>query len=329
MQSSNYIKILQILSKKGSLRPVELAHALRISPQALHRLLKKLLEEKKIVKKGRAPTVYYGLAAERKKLDLSELNVDQASYIASYFSQLLPDGRLLSGMEAFSEWLTRTKQERAYQALAAKFIQTHKEIQANRLASGLFDLSAKVKDTLSDCAIDTILCSDFYSIPQFGRTHLGNLVMAAKSGQNRRALEEINKLVAGSIHQVVKDYDIKHITWAPHSIARKMLFLPVLKSLLKLNLSEIPTVKVYSGAIPVAQKSLSKLEDRIENARETIMLQSHQKLKGNVLIIDDALGSGATMNEISKKIKKQCNAPKIIGYAVVGSHKGFEVISVV
>jgi len=43
--------------------------------------------------------------------------------------------------------------------------------------------------------------------------------------------------------------------------------------------------------------------------------------------IDDALGSGATLNETAKKIKKQKLAENIIGPAITGSFSGFEVIS--
>ena len=45
-------------------------------------------------------------------------------------------------------------------------------------------------------------------------------------------------------------------------------------------------------------------------------------------MVDDAVGSGATLNEIAKKIRdrKICKG-KIIGLAITGSFKGFDVIS--
>ncbi|MDO8575549.1 MAG: hypothetical protein Q7R78_02515 [bacterium] len=74
------------------------------------------------------------------------------------------------------------------------------------------------------------------------------------------------------------------------------------------------------------QKTLNKLEDRIENAKRTIMVDEEKKFK-TVLLIDDALGSGATINETAKKIKNQQLAETIIGLAITGSFSGFEVIS--
>ncbi len=119
------------------------------------------------------------------------------------------------------------------------------------------------------------------------------------------------------------------MAWVPHSIPRKTLFLPLFKKLLNLELPEIKLIKVYSGGIPVAQKSLSKLEDRITNAKETILIKSAPNKANKVLIIDDALGSGATMNEIALKIENKLHPKLIFGYAVVGSYKGFDVLGVV
>ena len=49
---------------------------------------------------------------------------------------------------------------------------------------------------------------------------------------------------------------------------------------------------------------------------------------GNILLIDDAVGSGATLNETARKIKsKGLISGKIIGLAITGSFKGFDVIS--
>ena len=48
----------------------------------------------------------------------------------------------------------------------------------------------------------------------------------------------------------------------------------------------------------------------------------------NILLVDDALGSGATLNEIAKKIRQKgiCKG-KIVGFVITGSFKGFDVIS--
>ncbi len=79
--------------------------------------------------------------------------------------------------------------------------------------------------------------------------------------------------------------------------------------------------------IIIPQKTLSKLEDRIENAKNTIVVDEEKRYR-NILLIDDAVGSGATLNETARKIKdKRLVTGKIIGLAITGSFKGFDVIS--
>lgn len=83
---------------------------------------------------------------------------------------------------------------------------------------------------------------------------------------------------------------------------------------------------VLSRSRPVPQKSLSKLDERIRNAENTFAVTDQRKFK-NVILIDDAVGSGSTMNQIAGKIKNKGVARKVIGLAVVGSFKGFDVIT--
>jgi len=71
---------------------------------------------------------------------------------------------------------------------------------------------------------------------------------------------------------------------------------------------------------------LNKLDDRVENAGKTIILTENIKYK-NVLLVDDAVGSGATMNEVARQIKDKKIAKKVVGVAITGSFRGFEVIS--
>jgi predicted amidophosphoribosyltransferase len=77
----------------------------------------------------------------------------------------------------------------------------------------------------------------------------------------------------------------------------------------------------------VAQKTLNKLQDRIDNAQQTIIVEDKTPFD-NILLIDDAVGSGATLNETAAQIKRKklCKG-RIIGLAIVGSFKGFDIIS--
>ena len=134
-------------------------------------------------------------------------------------------------------------------------------------------------------------------------------------------------MIKPDVKGIIEKYAIKYICYIPPTIERKVQFLATLKKSLQIELPEIMAIKIAS-ATKVPQKTLRKLEDRIINAQTTIAVDPNQKINGNVLIIDDATGSGATLNETAKKIRNIADEKvKIIGYSVVGSFKGFDVIS--
>lgn len=320
---------LLVLQENGARRPVELSQILGISAQAVHRQLKKLLDQGLIQKKGTPPTVFYeAITPVRSPTKKSKIEDAALDCIDNNFSFLSNSGQLLLGLNGFEAWLTNTKQEKAAQSLSKSYLKLHQEIYAKK-ANNLFNLKNKLKTTLNKLYLNETYCSDFYSLPQFGKTHLGNLITAGKSGQNKDAIKEISELIKPQLESLIKNKNIEAIAWTPHSISRKVMFLKELKKLLNINLTEIEVVKVFAGNIPIAQKSLSKLSDRIENASSTLYLKTQQTEAKNVLIIDDALGSGATMNEIARKIKKRLNVKNVHAYAVVGSYKGFDVVSVI
>jgi len=321
-------QIVDIINKNGAMRPADLARELDISTQAVHRHLKKLLEQGQLKRHGKAPLVFYSLAKEQKKVDFSSLSKEESQYIDDYFSYLSPSGELTHGLLAFGEWLKSTKQIKVCKSVATAFVKQKESALALRNSKGYLDLTPKVSSTFEKCFLDKVVCTDFYSLPQFGKTHLGNLVMAGKSGQSRAAIKEIADVFKPFIEQFIKQHSINYLVWIPHSIPRKIELLIELEKLLGLSQPKIQLTKAYTGDIPVPQKSLSKLEDRIANAQDTIFLKDKSdKYTGSALIIDDALGSGATVNEIARKLRNHTNVTKIYGIVVVGSFKGFDVIS--
>ena len=67
------------------------------------------------------------------------------------------------------------------------------------------------------------------------------------------------------------------------------------------------------------------MNERIRNAENTFAVLDNRSFK-HVLLIDDAVGSGATIIETANKLKQKGTARKIFGIAVTGSFKGFDVI---
>jgi predicted amidophosphoribosyltransferase len=83
-----------------------------------------------------------------------------------------------------------------------------------------------------------------------------------------------------------------------------------LESHLKINLPKIKVLKI-SGIIPVPQKSLHKMDERINNATLTFAVNEKSAYK-KILLFDDAVGSGSTLNQIAEKIKMKNIAKAVI-----------------
>jgi hypothetical protein len=235
-----------------------------------------------------------------------------------------PSGEMARGVEGFQLWCQKNKFDFAKEkkSLTQKIVTTQKLKKDGLISAKKTILSGK-----KELHLDNIFFSDFYNLDHFGKTKLGQLVYLGKSSQNKELIREVAKLIKPAIKGIIMRYDIKMICYIPPTIDRKTQFLEVLKKGLQFNLSEISAIKI-SSATKVPQKTLRKLEDRIINAQTTIAVNPNQVIDGNVLIIDDATGSGATLNETAGKIRKIAKGNiKIIGYSVVGSFKGFDVIS--
>lgn len=165
---------------------------------------------------------------------------------------------------------------------------------------------------------------DFYAIERFGKTVLGTLLHFAKQGQNKNLMLEIIAAIKEPVNKLIREKKIDAVGFIPPTIKRHLQFMQVLQKGLNLPLPHVNLVKV-SGAIPVPQKALSKIEDRIINAQVSIIVKDTRKFN-KMLLIDDAVGSGATINETAVKLKFKETAKTVIGLAVTGSFKGFDVI---
>src|SRR5687768_1691910 len=138
-------------------------------------------------------------------------------------------------------------------------------------------------------------------------------------------MKEIAQLIKPSLINIIKSSHIQAIGFIPPTIKREIQIMKVLEQELKIGLPHINLVKI-KGEITIPQKALAKLEDRIQNARSSIIVDEDKTFK-KILLIDDAVGSGATINETANKLKTRGIAEYVIGFAVTGSYKGFDVIS--
>ncbi len=318
-------KIYKLIGKCGEVRVSQISEELNVSRQYIHRILALLLQEGQIEKLGSPPLTYYRLRkANIKHADLLPLAPEKSSFLKDHFLLISDIGERLEGLEAMIKWCER--QKLPLEKTIDEFIQTRKKYLKYFDQSGLISGLEKISHTagFKEIGFDELYYQDFYAIERFGKTKLGNLLHYAKQGQSRELIHEIADQIKPSIWSLIGKENIDAIGYIPPTIRRDVQFMSVLENRLSLTLPLVHLRKV-KGDIVVPQKALSRLEDRIQNARASIMLAEKRQFK-RILLIDDAVGSGATINETSLKIKSRGIGEVVIGYAITGSYEGFEVI---
>lgn len=316
-------KIIKYIKEKGQVTGAELSDFLDISDRGVRKQLSSLMEKGLLDKIGRPPKVFYQLKKEEVNNDFKEIDKEFIETINKKYLIITPSGKRMEGMDGFVYWckknnlpIKKTVQE--YIKTVAKY----EDLKKN----GLIDGSEKIKNTFDVFNLDKLYYLDFYSIERFGKTRLGQLLLYSKQSQNQKIMKELINYIKPKVKKIIVDFNIDGIIFIPPTVKREIQLMKVLENGLGKD-SRIVKITKIKTEIAVPQKTLNKLNDRIENARSTFVVEDNSNYN-NILLIDDAVGSGATMNEVAGKIRnKNICKGKIIGLAIAGSFKGFDVIS--
>ena len=323
MRTDTAEKIIKYIRQNQQASPKDLYNLLDISPRAVFKQLNTLCEKKLIQKIGRPPKVFYTITGKKAQKQSHDINEQTKKLINENFYYVSSLGEEKIGLEGFEVWcakqdLNMTKTAGEYASTLAKYSQYKK----NHLIDGMHKMSI----TFPEVHLDKLFYLDFYAIERFGKTKLGQLLLLAKSGQDKQQIKSLIESISPAIREIVDKFNIDGVGFIPPTVKRQVQIMNEMKKRLHINQRLLSIIKTKT-AITIAQKTLNKLQDRVENARQTIIIEDKIPYK-NILLIDDAVGSGATLNETATKIKqkKLCKG-KIIGLAIVGSFKGFDVIS--
>ncbi len=301
----------------------ELTEYTGITSRGVRKQLLTLLKQEVLSKKGHPPVVYYQIKSPVQKTIPSNISKNALEFIDNHYLFITPTGEKLQGFVGFEAWCNKLrlpieKTAGEYISMLKKFLQYKKQ--------GFINGLPKLKNTYDQVFLDNLYYLDFYSIDRFGKTKLGQLLLYAKQGQELVLMNELIDALAPAIEELIQKQNITTVGFIPPTVKRQLQFMSVLKKRLQLKVRFIKIKKIKSE-VAVPQKSLGKLADRIENAKHSIVVKDESK-HTNILLIDDAVGSGATLNETARQIREKgiCSG-KIIGLAIVGSFKGFDVIS--
>lgn len=315
-------KIIKYLKTKGQATGAELADSFEISDRAVRKQLAAMLKNKDLIKIGKPPKVFYALREEIAKTSRPVINGQIKKIIEKNYFIITPSGEKKEGLAGFIYWCE--KQNLPVEKTAQEYIKTLKKYNIFKKGD-LINGTSKLKNTFEKLYFDDVYYLDFYAIERFGKTRLGQMLLYAKQSQNKKLIKELIDNIRPTLVRFVRKFKIDGVVYVSPTVKREVQFMNELKKKLNLKTKEVKVTKIKTE-IAVPQKTLNKLNDRIENAKKTFVVEETGKFN-TILIIDDAVGSGATINEIAKKIKDKKLAKKVFGLVITGSFKGFDVIS--
>ncbi len=323
--------ILDCFNKQDSLTPSEIAFMLGKSKVIVHKYLKALVEEWSIQKSGSWVHITYSLTKSKKNTVKTTENISFSfsdwEILENSFYKFSENGTLLKGISGFIEWCTSrglNPQEKINQ-----FIKIKQHLDTLKDSCWLIETTSDFKKNVANFYLDSVYFADQYNRMEFGRGKLAELTFFAKQSQNLKLISESNNAVIRQILCLIGREKIEAIAFTPHSVVRKNQLLKYLEKLF--SGSEVPFIrlsKYYPNKIPIPQKTLKTKEQRIKNAEDTIFVEDkNAKNYKRVLLIDDFVGSWATLNITARKLKEAW-IKNVIWFAYVGNiNLSYEIIN--
>jgi hypothetical protein len=270
----------------------------------VHLALKQLIENKEVIKLGSSPkTIYRKNETKEPSItnDNSKISEDELTFLQENFLLVTDIGNLVEGIEAFTYWCKQ--RNLPLEKTIKEFILTKKKYEVYYNKAHIIDDIEKLKNTkeYETIWLDKLYYLDFYAIERFGKTRLGTLLHYAKQGQNKFLMNIMMKEIDEKLKLFIEENNIDAVAFVPPTIRREVQIMKFMQQRLNVSLPQINIQKI-SGIIPIPQKSLAKMNERIRNAENTFAVVDNRQFK-HVLLIDDAVGSGSTLNQIAEKIK--------------------------
>jgi len=318
-------QIYSYIQDRQKARVSDLWRDLGFSRQLIQRKLKELIAEGVVQKSGKPPLVFYQATPKSQQGDKIQISKELMDFIDGEYLYVSPLGEIIYGFAGFTKWVDSVNEGRHLAELSLEYKKMRDETKKHFDGNGFIDATRKLRQTFTDVYLDKVCYLDFYALPKFGKTKLGQLVLYSKQAQKYDLIKSLSLQVKPKIEELLVREKIDAVSFIPPTVPRNLQFIKEFEKILNLNLPKVDLSKAYFGDIPVAQKTLSRLEERVENASRTIFVKNTAKFK-RVLLLDDAVGSGSSLNETAKKLVTEGLAESVVGFAIVGSYKGFEVI---
>ncbi|MHA1558463.1 MAG: winged helix-turn-helix transcriptional regulator [Alphaproteobacteria bacterium] len=109
MKTDTAKNIVEFIKKNGQTTAKQLYDHFEISPQAIFRQLKKLVENKKLIKQGKPPKVFYKVKKPAKTLKEYRFSKHINATIEDHFYAVTPSGEEKRGINGFIYWCEKRK----------------------------------------------------------------------------------------------------------------------------------------------------------------------------------------------------------------------------
>lgn len=330
--------ILDILSQSWDLSATEIAEKAGKSRAIIHTYLKSLVTEGKIEKIWLPPHTRYRLVGQNSIENLTEKTLFQKTFNVSIpfqkqkiideaFFKFSPTGKKYVGFSWFLEWC----EERNYHIDTAlkNFLSIYEHIQSSQDSCWLLSADAAFGKNFETSSLDHVFYADQYNWMEFWRGKLAEITFYGKQSQNKDLIQTSLDMIVPQLRCLILTEWIDALAITPWSIDRKNQLLWALKKVLvTFDIPFINIIKYSESGIIIPQKTLKTREERMENAKNTIYIHDKAVSKyKKVLLIDDFVGSWATLNETAKKLNDEW-IKEVIGFAWVGNmNLSYEIIN--
>jgi hypothetical protein len=312
-------KIFDYISNNIQVQTIVLINHFGMSRQAMQVHLKQLVTANMITKVGVPPNVYYSVSPRA-----IDSPAKLGTSILDEFQVITPVGNLIEGADAMVYWTD--KRDFNYNDYIIRYGIIKSKYNNYKDSYNLIDATEKMKNTFRNSTyIDKAYIGEFSSIEIFGKTPIYAKLLYAKLGSNKKLMIDLFEGPKKQILEIIKIYKIDMLGFVTPTVDRKVQLMDELRKYLNINLPIIKIVKI-KNQYAVPQKTLKLPTERIENAINTFIVPQ-QVILQNILLIDDFVGSGSSLNYISEKIKKIQPNCQIITYAIAGTPNGIVNVS--
>lgn len=324
MKFATLQNILNIFWPDEKLKPGQIALRLGKNRDTVHTYLKVLVQQGKLIKEGKTPHVSYSLPYHERTKQITppqesiDFSYAQIQLLDQSFLKYDARGERLEGVEGFIKRCRQRNLDPLQKYNDYEMIYTYLQTQYN--SCGLLDATHEFKKHVERLALDNVFYADQYKWMEFGRGKLAEMTFYAKQSQNYSLIQSAIDLFVRKLECLIKTSGVDAIALTPASIKREYQLLDCIDQRLSyVDLPRVHIVKRYPHKVIIPQKSLKTRQERLQNAQETIFVHDDAvRTYKKVLLIDDFVGSGSTLNETAAKLKAE-GVQEVVGFAIVGN----------